>query len=483
MTSADRTKTEPPATGTSTAEKLSLSADWVLPLSGPPLRDGAVLIEGDKILAVGSRVEIEGRVEVDNRYDFGHSVITPGLINLHSHLDYSAQQDVDTSTGLFDWIPQLMAGVSKWSEDDFLISARRGAECALSTGTTFIVDSSYTGSSAIAMAEVRLKGIVGLELFGIDEDRAERNWAEWQKRFEKLEQPECEKLRKALEDGKIELTVAPHAPYTVSPALWKLADDWARARGSIVPAHLAETEDEVSWLRMSDTATVDRFLRRMLEWRDGSEYLDKLLASLAWKGDGTTSVRLLNQHGLLNERLLAAHCIHLEEEEFELIRARNVAIAHCPRSNFNLKAGRARLEDIRKRGIRIGLGTDSLASNKSLSLFDEASFAMDLHREHAQNTEITAKALLHLMTADAALALRMDSELGTLNRGKRADIAVFHLPESGTENRSQNALLHLEKRGEFEELEERIAEVLIKDGAPTVAVYVDGQLAYRRDVD
>jgi len=155
-----------------------------------------------------------------------------------------------------------------------------------------------------------------------------------------------------------------------------------------------------------------------------------------WAGRGLTPVKHLKNYGLLNEWLIAAHAVHTDREDLTILAEHNVKIAHCPRSNARLKNGLAPYSKMLEHGITVGLGTDSLASNDDLSLISEAQFALHAHRincgmsaqTESENTYPNARQLVEAMTMESAIALKMDHLIGSLQSGKRADIAVFALP-------------------------------------------------------
>lgn len=352
------------------------------------------------------------------------TLVIPGFINLHSHLDYSALTELNSNSDstLLPWIKKLVQASRQFSQDDFRASALEGATRAALSGTTFIADSSYSGASAHALARTGLKGIVGLELFGLDESHAEKIFSLWQDRLDALESDPDRDLEKALGDGRVRLTVSPHAPYTVSPTLWRLADRWAEKRNMPVLAHLSESQEECDWLAGA-CEELDLFLMSVLPGDEQEK--EGLLDSITWKGKGLSPVEHLAEHGLINQRLLAAHLTRASRKDIDALALAGAAAAHCPRSNLRLGNGRAPLKAMRDAGLKVGLGTDSLASCDSLSLLDEARFALSLH---GQVDTSGILAYLELATIEAARSLAIDAETGSLVPGKAADLCVIDLP-------------------------------------------------------
>lgn len=414
-------------------EKLCLAARWAIPVVGEPIHDAVVVIDNGIIEGVYARPQFNSiykNQQIARAEDYKEAVIMPGLINLHSHLDYSALRAFATDLPFYQWIRELMLRARDWPADKFFQSALYGARLAAFTGTSTVVDSSFSGQAAKALAQVGLRGVVGLEIFGLSDAESDNSWSNWLTRFEALSETDFAPLREALEKQTITLTVSPHAPYTVCPSLWLKAATWAKKFNLPVLAHLSESLEECQWIA-SGNETVHEFLTYALRVDTDSEKLKP-----RWAGRGLTPVKHLKNYGLLNEWLIAAHMVHSDSDDLTILAEHNVKVAHCPRSNARLKNGLAPYSKMLEHGITVGLGTDSLASNDDLSLLAEAQFALNAHRlkpgiegkEEGEHHLPTARQLVEAMTMEAAIALKMDHLIGSLQAGKRADIAVFALP-------------------------------------------------------
>jgi len=414
-------------------EKLCLAARWAIPVVGEPIHDAVVVIDNGIIEGVYARPQFNSiykNQQIARAEDYKDAVIMPGLINLHSHLDYSALRAFATDEPFFHWIEGLVKRSRDWPSEKWLQSALYGARLAAFTGTSTVVDSSYSGQAAKALAQVGLRGVVGLEIFGLSDADSDETWSNWLSRFEALSETDFAPLRNALDKQNIILTVSPHAPYTVCPSLWLKAATWAKKFNLPVLAHLAESIEECQWLSEKND-TVHEFLAFSMRTDTNSEKLKP-----RWAGRGLTPVKHLKNYGLLNEWLIAAHAVHTDREDLTILAEHNVKIAHCPRSNARLKNGLAPYSKMLEHGITVGLGTDSLASNDDLSLISEAQFALHAHRincgmsaqTESENTYPNARQLVEAMTMESAIALKMDHLIGSLQSGKRADIAVFALP-------------------------------------------------------
>lgn len=409
--------------------KKVFSARWILPVVGVPIENGAVAIEDGRIESVGNYDEVKASHPQDAGWQYNHfrnALICPGFFNLHTHLDYSRSRFVDAESDLFSWIYKLIVSTAGWKQtgelDDFLESARYGARQAALCGTTFFVDSSYRGASAQAIAELGLRGIVGLELFGFDTPTAGRMWDIWGERFDLLRAGATPAVNEALAEGRLVLTVAPHAPYTVCPALWKLAVNFADYNNLPVLTHLGESRQECEWIA-NQCKEIDEFLQKSA----GRSYEELEFAITAVKslGRGLTPVQYFEKNGMIAKQLIAAHCVHVDDDGLEVLKSHNVALAHCPRSNARLRNGRAPIEKWLASGIKFGLGTDSYASCDDLSPLQEALFALNIHRAANPDLEFSAADALKLITLDCAQALGLEGSLGSLEKGKKADIAIF----------------------------------------------------------
>lgn len=403
----------------------ALSADWVLPVSGPPIQEGALLLEGDRIAAVGPARELGyGR-------RFPEAVILPGFVNAHTHLEYAVYAGFGDGLSFLPWLRTHVERKRRIAFADAVAIARLGAAECLASGVTTVADSTFTGAAAIACAELGLRAVCHAEVFGADAEAALRRFAELRERMEP-----------AL-SARVRLGVAPHAPYTCSPEVYEAA----LALDLPVATHLHESEAELAWLR------------------SGSGPL-AAVASLLVPPPGRSGVRMLAERGLLGPALTAAHCVHLDAEEVELLAASGAGVVHCPRSNALLGCGLAPVDDLLAAGARLGLGTDSPASAPSFDVFEEMRAALALARLRSRRAEaMPAARALELATLGSARALRLEHELGSLQPGKRADLTIVSLAGSP-----------------FLPWEDPAAAVVL-GGSPgrVLATVVGGQVRYERD--
>ncbi|MGH3102897.1 MAG: amidohydrolase family protein [Gaiellaceae bacterium] len=362
----------------------------MLPVEGPPIRDGAVAFEDGRIAAVGPAAGLgEGE-------RFERAAIVPGFVNAHSHLEYAVYAGFGDGLSFGPWILLHTERKDRIGWDEMLAIARLGAAQCLASGITTVGDASFSGAAARACDELGLRAIVYLEVFG-------RGTEQIVERFG----VNRERIAESLSE-RVRLGISPHAPYTCSPELYAACAEL----GLPVTTHLAESEAEQEWLRSGTGA-----------WEH--------LADLLPPPRGETGIRTLARHGLLGPHVLAAHCVKVDAEEIALLAEHDVAVAHCPRSNALLGCGVAPLAELRAAGLVVGLGTDSPASTPSFDMFDELRAAVYAARARAERPDaLSASEALELATLGSARALSLDSEIGSLATGKRADLAVISLEDS-----------------------------------------------------
>jgi len=368
-----------------------LSADWVLPVSGEPIRDGAVAIEDGLIAAVGTQTEL-GRGE---RHP--EAVILPGFVNAHSHLEYAVYAGFGDGLPFAPWILIHVERKARIGVEEMANIARLGAAECLRSGVTTVGDASYSGAAALACAELGLRAIVYLEVFGTNTEQLTT-------RFE----ANRERIGGSLSD-RVRLGVSPHAPYTVAPELYAACLDL----GLPVVTHLSESPDEDLWMRLGEGP-----------WKESA-------ADILPPPPGTSGIRMLAAHRLLGPQITAAHCVTVDEEEIALLAEHDVAVVHCPRSNAYLGCGIAPLGALRAAGLRVGLGTDSPASAPSFDMFDELRAAILTSRARELRPDaLSATEALEIATLGSARALGLEAEVGSIEQGKRADLTIVSLAGS-----------------------------------------------------
>jgi 5-methylthioadenosine/S-adenosylhomocysteine deaminase len=361
----------------------------VVPVEGPPIAGGALAIGDDgRIAAVGRSSDLgEGEHYAD-------AVVLPGFVNAHSHLEYAVYPGFGDGLQFPEWIGVHVERKSRIGIEEMEASARLGALECLRSGITTVGDASFSGAAATAVAELGLRAIVYVEVFGEDETL---------ERFHRIR----ERVAGAFSD-RVRLGVSPHAPYTCTLNVYRACTALALP----LATHLAESDAEREYL-VTGSGPWDAF------------------AELLVPPLGDTGIRALAAAGQLGPHVVAAHCVTVDEEEIALLAEHDVAVAHCPRSNALLGCGVAPLAALRRAGIRVAIATDSPASTPSFDMFDEMRAAIAAARAWERRPDALAAAgALELATLGGARALGLESEVGSLVPGKQADLTVLSLRDT-----------------------------------------------------
>jgi 5-methylthioadenosine/S-adenosylhomocysteine deaminase len=393
-------------------------ARWVLPVSSPPIADGALVVEGQQIIAVGSRAALTEEFPGLTARDFGESAIIPGLVNAHSHLELTAMRGYleNEETDFFAWLRKLtIARMERMTADDLNVSAAWGACEAARAGVTCVADASDSALECMnALREVGLRGIVFQESFGPDPKLAKENFEKLKTKVARL----CER-----ETSLVKCGVSPHAPYTVCAPQLEMIADFSLAESLPLMMHAAETAMELSLLREGRGAFAEGLRRRGIEWQ----------------APKVSTIQYLNDLGVLQTRPLLAHCIHVDEADLEILQRTETRVAHCAKSNAKLGHGRAPFGRMIEKRIAVGLGSDSVASNNLCDLLEEARFALLLARSETMviddggneieggKPQLKADDVFRVATLGGARALGLDGQIGELRAGLQADFAAVSL--------------------------------------------------------
>lgn len=382
-------------------------AHWVLPISpisSSAIERGAIAVDADRIVAVGGREVLSAQFPEAVVRDLGDAAIVPGLVNSHSHLELTAMRGFleAEEADFFAWLKKLtVARLERLSADDLYVSAAWGACEAARAGVTCFADASDSALTSMnALRDVGLRGIVYQESFGPDPQLLKENFEKLKNRVEQL---------RGRETDLVKCGVSPHAPYTVCSPQLELIARLALDESLPLMMHAAETSMEVSLLHDGSGPFAEGLKRRGIEWR----------------APGVSPIQHLKNHGILQTHPLLAHCIHVDDADMETIKQTDTRVAHCPKSNAKLGHGVAPFAKFVEQGIAVGLGSDSVASNNTCDLFEEARFALLLAR--AQANPASAAEALHAATLGGARALGMDGQIGELREGLQADFAAVSL--------------------------------------------------------
>ncbi|MFI1385553.1 amidohydrolase family protein [Embleya sp. NPDC020886] len=369
-----------------------------------PIRDGAVLVEDGRIVAVGPRGEL---ATAGARERVWRGVLTPGLVNAHAHLQYTDFGDLALSGLAFpEWIRVLTARRAEFSEVMWQESARRGVHHMLRSGTTAAADVVTDPCVLVPVGRSGLRGISYVEVIADDAMWAGGRRAAF-----------LDTLDGA--SGGRALGVSPHTPFTVGTAVFEECVAIARERGLRLHPHLAETAHEAEFIRHGTGrfAELNRAIGMALELLDG--------------GSGGGPAAYLAGFDGLGPDVHVAHGVHLAAEDRALLREHGTAVALCVRSNAILAAGEPPVADYLAEGAAIALGTDSLASSPSLDLWEEAAAVRELAIRQGYRRDDLDRRLVEAVTVGGAAALGGLDGVGTLRPGGSADLAVFDVPTEG----------------------------------------------------
>ncbi|MEO8078307.1 MAG: amidohydrolase family protein [Acidobacteriota bacterium] len=374
-------------------------ARWVLPITGPPLRDGWVAVEHGRIVAVGRGrgCPPDARV-LEAPHD---RAILPGLINTHTHLELSWMAGrVPPSDSMGQWIRALMAlrrngPPAEEAQRQAAAAALAGARAA---GTVAFGDISNTLITADVLHDAGVPGVLFHELIGFGPSDVKARAEEGALRVRQV-------VRPPLKAG-----LAPHAPYSVSPDLFRAIGEVTAREGLPSSVHLGESREEIEFL-MTAGGAIAETLKHLAAWND------------AWAAPRCDPAEYLDRLGVLRPGLLVVHAAQLSRGPLARLAARGCIIVSCPRSNRWVGAGDPPLDAFYASGARVTFGTDSLASAPNLEMFAEIAAARAV-------SSVGAARLLESATRIGAQALGLDPDLGTLEPGKRADLLAVRLPAS-----------------------------------------------------
>jgi 5-methylthioadenosine/S-adenosylhomocysteine deaminase len=375
-------------------------ARWVLPITQPPIENGTVVENDGRITYVGPRADAPAGKD----YELGESILLPGLINTHTHLELTAMRGFLENCQFAEWIDKLRQSRNEVLDDQMLLdSARFGLVEGLEAGITTYADTCSSGVAMQAMLEQEVRGIMYQEVFGPDPSHCDQAMRDLHERLARFT---------ALQTDLVTLGVSPHAPYTVSDPLYAAAAKLARERNLPLAMHIAESAAEEEIVTKASGDFADRWRRRGIE-------VSKRARS---------PIALLEKHDVLQPGSLLIHCIRVDDADISTIARRGCSVAHCPASNAKFGHGIAPLLPLLAAGIPVGIGSDSVASNNRMDILDESRLAVLIHRGATRKHDaFGAHQALELATIGGARALGLDDRVGSLEAGKDADLAAFRI--------------------------------------------------------
>lgn len=376
----------------------TFTADWVLPIVDEPIARGFVTIDGDRITGVGAGCAAEAT-------DLGRVAILPALVNAHTHLELSYLRGrVPSAPNFPRWVKTLMALRRQHPDPDaadIVDAARAAIGEARRFGTGLVGDISNTLITVPLFREAAMPAQVFYELLGFNVDDPDARVAGARRRADELA------------GGDVEVSLAPHAPYSVAPSLFTaIRADLDAHRRPLTTVHLGESPDEVEFVR-SASGPIRELLEELGVWTE------------AWQAHltaGKSPVGYLLDLGFLDRCVMVVHGVQFDGDDLSRLATLGVTITSCPRSNQYVGAGTPPLEAFYAMDVDVAFGTDSLASVADLNLFSELQAARRLA------PRVPARRLLESATLVGARALGFGKLFGSLEPGKRAALIAVRIP-------------------------------------------------------
>jgi len=350
--------------------------------------DGGIAVRAGRIVAIGSRVQIEARYTSRQRVNATGKLITPGLINGHTHIPMVLFRGLADDLDLQEWLTKYIfpAEAKNVTEDFVRVGARLGLAEMIRGGTTTYCDMYYF-EDAIAeeTSKAGVRGVLGETVidFPVADNKTNAEAMTYVEKF----------VSRWKGNDLIVPAIAPHAPYTVSEDHLKAVRAFSDRTGAAIVTHVSETKRE----------------------------LDDSI-----KAKGASPVAYLERIGFLSERVIAAHMVWPQGSDIEILKKRRVGVVHNPQSNMKLASGVAPVPKMMEQGVLLGLGTDGAASNNDLNMWEEMDTVAKLHKVFSGDPKvISAQQAFELATIRGAQALHLEKEIGSLEVGKRADLLLI----------------------------------------------------------
>jgi 5-methylthioadenosine/S-adenosylhomocysteine deaminase len=369
--------------------------------------NNAVVFRSGIITAAGPANKIAIKYPRHRIVHLKNAVLMPGLINIHTHLELPPLLETVRGASFVDWIMNLILAKKGLGAHNYRIAGRTNIDTLIRTGTTTVGEICTHGVSPGLLKQAGLRAVVFREIIGM---------GTLSSKFKVQSLPPKVSIggSKLGNSEIIRVGISPHSPYTVSETMLRHINTSTLKQNIKLCMHVAESKDEIKLIQRKKSG------------------LEKLYQFAHWDLDraptGISSFDYLSRIGFLFPRLLAVHAVQVTDKDIALINKSKTSVAHCPRSNKETRVGRMPLKKFLDADIPVGLGTDSLASSPSLSMWDEMRYAHRIHRRDG----ISAEDIFRLATIGGAKALGLDKDIGTIEPGKKADLIAVPLPKKNT---------------------------------------------------
>jgi cytosine/adenosine deaminase-related metal-dependent hydrolase len=381
-------------------------ARHIFPVSVAPIRDGALVVEGERILDVGEAATLGARYPSARRVDLGECLLLPGAVNAHTHLELTGLAGaIPDGLAFVEWVLALVRTRRPLTFADYTQAAAEGVALMRTAGTAAVGEISTFAASPRPLAESGIRAVVYYELIGSNPDdapdllkRGQEQIRHWQAEYA---------------GTRLRFGLSPHTPFTTSAALMRSAAEWCCAAGVPLSIHAAESTAESQFLRDGTGPIAD------------PHYAPPIFSPDPAIVRGLSPIAYLDSLDVLRARPLLAHGVQVDRDDLARLAATSTPVAHCPRSNARLGCGRLPWAAYRAAGVSLALGTDSLSSSPSLSVWDEQAYTYAVHSAAGEPPD--PHELLRMATLGGAQALGWGDEIGSLEPGKSAELACAAL--------------------------------------------------------
>ncbi|MDR1082426.1 MAG: amidohydrolase family protein [Coriobacteriales bacterium] len=391
-----------------------LVARYILPVSRAPIENGAVLVRDGYIRDIGYATKLKTCYPDEETRDFGLAALMPGLVDAHTHLEYSAMRGLINDVPYAAWKLHIAEKEKLFTSEDWDDSALLGALETIRSGITTVADITSTGASRKAVQATGLRGIIYREVGTMERSEVDHVLEE---AFSDVED-----WRRGQDPNYLRIGIAPAPLFSCHPLIFKRIGEYA-AGGTAVACHLAGSREEYEFIRYGSSP----FSVHSTEQERGYG-----IDMPPWLATGVSPVRYILNWGLFDApNVLAIHCVQVDDDDIDKLAEYDIAVAVCSRCNAQLAMGIAPLSRLIKAGVRVGLGTDSPAATDAIDPLAEMRIGLLLQRALGNRSDFfTATQMVHLATLGAAEALRVEDKVGSLDIGKLADIIALDLSNS-----------------------------------------------------
>ncbi len=367
-------------------KKTILLSQWILPIHKPPIQNGAIILENGKIVNIGKTKKILKENPKLNVEDLGQSILLPGLVNAHTHLEYSClHKQIKPQKKFIHWLSEIIELKKNISKNQIISGIQEHITALKKSGVILVGEVTNTGFAAPYLEEQKLSGNIYYELVG---DCSFQEYLNSEKKLKK-------------EAPSFHISPACHAPHTVPLDILKKVKAYTHEKKLYTSIHLSESMDENLWIQ-NLKGSFSGFIQ------------NKALLKNPFFGKELTPIQYLSKNNFLSPQILCVHCAHTLPRDFSILKRKNSYIALCPRSNKYTGAGLAPIKKLLEYKIPLCLGTDSLASNDNLDLWSEMRFL----KKHFPFLSLPF--ILRMATLHGAHALGFGNEYGSIEKGKKA---------------------------------------------------------------